>query len=119
MRYWPALSVVTAREPSIRAGLLASIETPGMTAPELSLTTPAIALCARSGAGKKRVAAKTTLRHPTRERIVSSHRVKLQTQLAPRRSDLFLSGHYLRGKKSDRLIGRRYSIRGSLSVRFL
>jgi hypothetical protein len=43
--------VVTERTPSINAGLLASTVTPGNTAPEVSLTTPANALCARAVVG--------------------------------------------------------------------
>src|SRR5438874_10480310 len=49
--YWPRSSVVTVRTRSISAGLLASTVTPGITAPVVSLTTPAIALaCANAGA---------------------------------------------------------------------
>src|SRR6185295_6009477 len=41
-RYRPLLSVVTDRTFSIRAGLDASTVTPGRTAPDVSLTTPAM-----------------------------------------------------------------------------
>src|SRR6266511_3019218 len=40
--YWPWPSATTERTFSIRAGLAASTVTPGSTAPEASLTTPAI-----------------------------------------------------------------------------
>ena len=39
---WPALSVTTERVFSISAGLAASTVTPGNTAPDVSLTTPAM-----------------------------------------------------------------------------
>src|SRR6266446_1795255 len=42
MRYWPSASVTAVRTFSIRAGLAASTVTPGRTAPEASLTTPAM-----------------------------------------------------------------------------
>src|SRR5688572_19816920 len=42
MRYCPAPSVTTVRTFSINAGLAASTVTPGSTAPDESLTTPAI-----------------------------------------------------------------------------
>src|SRR5262245_27561797 len=51
IRYKPASSVVAVRAPSMRAGLLASTVTPGSTAPVVSLTTPAIALCASAAVG--------------------------------------------------------------------
>ncbi len=49
--YCPWLSLTTERVFSMRAGLAASTVTPGRTAPELSFTTPAIALwaCATPG----------------------------------------------------------------------
>src|SRR5262245_40850918 len=43
MRYWPVPSVTTERTFSISAGLAASTVTPGRTAPDGSLTTPASA----------------------------------------------------------------------------
>src|SRR6187431_2409885 len=66
--YWPAPSVTAVRTFSIRAGLAASTETPGMTAPDASFTTPAMALplCARAGTGTARTidtATRTPLRH--------------------------------------------------------
>src|SRR6185295_3847308 len=44
MLYRPSLSVTTLRVFSIRAGLDASTVTPGSTAPDVSLTTPAMPL---------------------------------------------------------------------------
>ena len=44
MRYWPVPSVTAVRAFSIRTGLDTSTETPGRTAPELSLTTPVMDL---------------------------------------------------------------------------
>src|SRR5262245_7782316 len=46
IRYWPVLSVVVEREPSMSDGLDTSTVTPGRTAPDGSFTIPAIALCA-------------------------------------------------------------------------
>src|SRR5262249_20635041 len=45
--YVPRSSVTVERDFSINAGLLASTETPGRTAPLWSLTTPVNVLCAR------------------------------------------------------------------------
>jgi hypothetical protein len=42
--YWPEESVTTVRTFSMRAGLAASTVTPGNTAPDVSLTTPAMLL---------------------------------------------------------------------------
>src|SRR2546428_2100798 len=42
--YWPAPSVVADRTFSISAGLAASTVTPGRTAPDVSLTVPAMVL---------------------------------------------------------------------------
>src|ERR1043166_3024719 len=53
MRYWPVASVATDRTFSIRTGLAASTVTPGSTPPETSLTTPAIAACAKTTAGRR------------------------------------------------------------------
>jgi hypothetical protein len=44
--YWPVPSVTTDRTFSIKAGLAASTVTPGRTAPEVSLTRPAMDACA-------------------------------------------------------------------------
>ena len=51
-RYCPVASLMTDRTFSIRTGLAASTVTPGSTAPDTSLTTPVIAPCARTAAGK-------------------------------------------------------------------
>ena len=51
MRYSPLASVVAVLACSIRAGLLASTVTPGSTAPVVSLTKPAMALCASALSG--------------------------------------------------------------------
>ena len=40
--YWPSESVTTERTRSMSAGLDASTVTPGITAPEVSFTTPAM-----------------------------------------------------------------------------
>ena len=55
--YWPLASVTTDRTFSMRTGLAASTDTPGSTAPDVSLTVPAIeappTACARSGRGQQ------------------------------------------------------------------
>src|SRR5947207_13114796 len=55
MLYRPSLSLTTLRTLSMSAGLEAATVTPGRTAPELSLTTPAIPLavacCAEAARG--------------------------------------------------------------------
>src|SRR5688572_21586180 len=51
--YWPAPSVTTDRTFSINAGLAASTVTPGRTAPDVSLTTPAMDACAYAAAGSR------------------------------------------------------------------
>src|SRR5665213_2807661 len=50
--YWPLASVTTDRTFSISAELAASTVTPGNTAPDVSLTTPASA-CAASSLGRR------------------------------------------------------------------
>src|ERR1041384_8160629 len=52
MRYWPDASVTTDLTLSIKAGLAASTRTPGRPPPELSLTTPVIAACAKTVDGR-------------------------------------------------------------------
>src|SRR5205814_1062305 len=53
--YWPLLSVTADRTFSISAGLDASTVTPGRTAPEVSLTVPAMPLvCADAVTGSSR-----------------------------------------------------------------
>ena len=53
MRYWPLPSVTTDRVFSISASLAASTVTPGSTAPDVSFTTPTIALCACAAVGHR------------------------------------------------------------------
>src|SRR5262245_23654908 len=48
MRYRPALSVTVLRTFSINAGLAASTDTPGSTAPDESFTIPAMIACAQA-----------------------------------------------------------------------
>src|SRR5688572_16995584 len=79
MRYWPALSVTVVRTFSISAGLDASTVTPGSTAPDPSLTTPAIDPCAKTAAGRKQTATTTTKRKQvriTRSPVVRGHGVR-------------------------------------------
>src|SRR5580765_3744484 len=59
IRYWPVPSVTTVRDFSMSTALDASTLTPGMTAPDASLTTPAIAGWEAAGADKKRRSAIT------------------------------------------------------------
>src|SRR5678815_1977108 len=68
MRYWPVASVKTDRTLSIRAGLAASTRTPGRTPPELSLTTPVIAACAKTVDGKS--SETRTKRGPHEDRLI-------------------------------------------------
>ena len=49
--YRPCASVTADRAPSMSAGLEASTVTPGKTAPVVSVTWPAIALCACAAIG--------------------------------------------------------------------
>src|SRR5579862_1191341 len=53
MRYWPVSSLTTERTRSMSAGLVASTVTPGSTAPDVSLTTPVMAACAKRGTGTR------------------------------------------------------------------
>src|SRR5688572_2941843 len=62
-RYAPSLSVTTARTRSISTSLDASTVTPGSTAPEVSRTTPVIALCAAASDGASSTK-ETTKRRP-------------------------------------------------------
>src|SRR5215510_9173236 len=69
MRYWPFPSVTTERTFSISAGLAASTVTPGSTAPDVSLTTPAIPLAcwaAAIGGSDKRTTRSERLRGTAR-----------------------------------------------------
>src|SRR5918993_268920 len=76
MLYRPSLSDTTVRIFSISAGLAASTVTPGRTAPEVSLTTPAIPLaaacCADAAAGMRNAA------EVFRETRRSAHRMMLR-----------------------------------------
>src|SRR5688572_8576331 len=59
MRYWPLASVTEERTRSISASLAASTVTPGRTAPEVSLTIPAMDDWASAAAGSRRIPART------------------------------------------------------------
>jgi hypothetical protein len=59
MRYWPLASVTDERTFSMSALLAASTVTPGRTAPDVSLTTPAIDDWANAAAGSRRIPART------------------------------------------------------------
>src|SRR5207342_2518159 len=72
----PSPSVMTVRTFSISAGLAASTVTPGRTAPEASLTTPAIPLAAACWA---RVARGTNSAHITRATPTTVVRTILQS----------------------------------------
>src|SRR5215212_3554489 len=54
MRYWPVASVTAVRTFSISALLVASTVTPGITAPDGSLTTPVMEAWADATAGSSR-----------------------------------------------------------------
>src|SRR5215475_13091727 len=60
IRYWPVLSVTTSRDFSMSAGLDASTLTPGMTAPDASLTMPARAGWENAGMENSSSNARTT-----------------------------------------------------------
>src|SRR5688500_8418727 len=60
MRYWPLASVIDERTFSMRASLAASTVTPGSTAPDVSLTTPAMDDCASATVGMNRIPARTS-----------------------------------------------------------
>src|SRR5262245_54854082 len=76
MLYRPSLSVTTLRVFSISAGLDASTVTPGNTAPDVSLTTPAIPLadacCAAATDGNSNVHVTTMTPKPPRVRTIGS-----------------------------------------------
>jgi hypothetical protein len=55
MRYCPLPSLMVVRTFSISAGLLASTVTPGSTAPEVSLTEPAMTAWARATVGTRMI----------------------------------------------------------------
>src|SRR6188474_3005370 len=56
IRKTPCVSVIAVRTCSMSAGLLTSTWTPGSTAPDVSLTTPAMLLCADAAAGSRSTA---------------------------------------------------------------
>src|SRR5262245_23760830 len=76
MLYRPSLSVTTLRVFSISAGLDASTVTPGNTAPDVSLTTPAIPLadacCADATDGSSNAHMTTMTPKPPRVRTIGS-----------------------------------------------
>src|SRR5262245_56613656 len=73
--YWPLPSVVTDRVFSIRTSLDASTVTPGSTAPDVSLTTPTIALWAWATLGTSTSTANAAMRNPTDLRIIKASHV--------------------------------------------
>ena len=63
MVYRPLSSVTAVLTLSIRAGLVTSTVTPGSTAPDVSLTSPAMALdCAAASVGSSRTSIATSKR---------------------------------------------------------
>src|SRR5438105_10997322 len=69
MRYWPVPSVTTDRTFSISTGLAASTVTPGRIAPDASLTTPVMAACAQTEAGRRTKVTTPTTRARTELRM--------------------------------------------------
>jgi hypothetical protein len=67
--YCPVPSVTAVRVFSISAGLATSTVAPGRTAPDASLTIPAIALCARAMPGTTSTHTTVSARHLTSVRI--------------------------------------------------
>src|SRR5262245_64049728 len=90
--YWPVSSVTTERPFSMRASLLASTLTPGNTAPDVTLTTPAIALCAYVRVGHADMHANVTNTETAVLRIISlppsptSNRPLVKTRTSPARA---------------------------------
>src|SRR6476469_4949809 len=66
MRYCPVPSVITVRVFSMSAGLVASTVTPGRTAADASLTTPAIDAWAKAKLGSSQIAAAAATMFTTR-----------------------------------------------------
>src|SRR5262245_46332661 len=64
--YWPVPSVTAERTRSMSVGLATSTVTPGSTAPDVSVTTPAIDACACTIAGDPATTtiSKATVRNP-------------------------------------------------------
>src|SRR5688572_23642588 len=88
MRNWPVPSVTAVRTFSISAGLAASTETPGSTAPELSRTVPAITACARAVVGTSTIDATTA-------RIFTAARIFHLTFSKRRYAGPAKAGHYV------------------------
>src|SRR5262245_15481161 len=86
--YWPSASVTTVRIFSMSAGLDASTVTPGSTAPDVSRTTPEMALvpCALADADAQSTHAQTAAAQSvtvtTRDRIQSAPRPRPPDVLA-------------------------------------
>jgi hypothetical protein len=70
IRYWPEPSVTTERVFSISASLAASTVTPGSTAPDVSFTTPTIALWACAATGSITTQANAATASPNILRII-------------------------------------------------
>src|SRR5207244_1011414 len=68
---WPEPSVVTLRVFSIRAGLEASTVTPGSTAPDVSLTVPAMDAWPKADAGSNTATTAITSNPGINRRIVT------------------------------------------------
>ena len=71
-RYCPVVSVTAERTFSMRAGLAASTVTPGSTAPDESLTVPAITACAKAAVGMRTMQASSA-------KVLMSPRMRLLT----------------------------------------
>src|SRR5215813_13240235 len=70
--YWPAPSVTTLRVFSISTSLAASTVTPGSTAPDVSFTTPAIALCASAMVGTSTTDASAVITRAMNLRVIQA-----------------------------------------------
>ncbi len=78
--YCPVPSVIAERVFSIRAGLAASTETPGNTAPDESFATPASETCATAAAGN-------SVTIPTRSHNFLNKDIAAPLRAIPFRSD--------------------------------
>ena len=76
--YWPDPSVVAMRLRSMSAGLVASTVTPGIAEPDVSFTTPARALCARTAVGYPRRQISAASSTPPLKRIMGNLLAKLK-----------------------------------------
>src|SRR5262245_17954589 len=101
MLYRPSLSVTTVRVFSIRAGLEASTVTPGSTAPDVSLTTPAMPLadacCAETAFGRSSTPMTTHAPKPVLVRPIGSSPIQWLSSCRPRDVHLFGSEHRFQG----------------------